>query len=62
MNKKDYNVTIEFYFAPFLLEASIDRTIRKDSINANGQYWKGFDIVVFNTYVWWMTDATVKLL
>ncbi|XP_031110219.1 protein trichome birefringence-like 33 [Ipomoea triloba] len=59
---KDYNVTIEFYFAPFLLEASTSRIVRKDSMNANGQHWKGFDIIVFNTYVWWMTDATVKLL
>ncbi|CAN4087471.1 unnamed protein product [Withania somnifera] len=68
---KDYNATIEFYWAPFLLESNADspgkhritdRIVRKDSINTHGKHWKGVDIMVFNTYIWWMSGRTVKIL
>ena len=36
--------------------------MRKGSINTHGRHWKGADIVVFNTYLWWITGSKMKIL
>ncbi|KAK4802262.1 hypothetical protein SAY86_000465 [Trapa natans] len=68
---KEYNVTIEFYWAPFLVESNSDarivadpneRILKVDSVSPHTLYWQDVDILVFNSYVWWMNGPYVKSL
>ena len=67
---KEYRATLEFYWAPFLVESNSDnpkihsiehRIIRPERIEGHARYWRGVDYLIFNTYIWWMNNADIKV-
>nr|CAB3478749.1 unnamed protein product [Digitaria exilis] len=66
-----YNATVEFYWAPFLVESNSDdpkihsiqhRIIKADTIAKHAENWVGVDYLVFNTYIWWMNTLNMKVV
>ncbi|KAI3674832.1 hypothetical protein L2E82_51948 [Cichorium intybus] len=66
----DYNISIDFYWAPMLVESNGDdpiihrgnhRVIRSKAIEKHARHWVDADVIIFNSGLWWRLP-TVTLL
>lgn len=57
---QEYNLSVMLYRTPYLVDVVTEkngRVLKLDSIE-NGNAWKGMDVLVFNSWHWWVHKGT----
>ena len=65
-----YDVSIDFYWEPMLVESNCDdpihhhvmeRVIKVQRIESHEIQWKDADMLIFNSFMWWLSPTTTVL-